>query len=91
MAFERIAWLRVHGVPLHLFTNEVLVSMCNRYGIVGQPPQVSENDSDLSMVCVGVLVGDGKRITEDVSLIWQDKTFRVWVLEDLGIGFRIRL
>ncbi|MFS7936802.1 putative nucleotide-binding alpha-beta plait domain superfamily, RNA-binding domain superfamily [Helianthus anomalus] len=84
MAFERVAWLRVCGVPLHLFSNEVLSNICSRYGIVAQPPQFSEDDCNLSVVCVGVLVGDGKRVVDEVLLKRQDKTFRVWVSEEMG-------
>ncbi|KAJ0479555.1 hypothetical protein HanIR_Chr13g0621341 [Helianthus annuus] len=86
LAFERVAWLRVHGVPLHLFCDEVVNVICKKYGTVVKPPQIGEEDGDLSMVCVGVLVGEGKRIIEEVSLSWQDKKYRVWISEDLGDG-----
>ncbi|KAM0026099.1 hypothetical protein Hdeb2414_s0020g00554211 [Helianthus debilis subsp. tardiflorus] len=72
IAFERVAWLRVRGVTLHLFCDEVLSSVCGRFGIVVKPPQISEDDGDLSMVCVGVLVGEGSRIIEEITLSWQD-------------------
>ncbi|KAM0026093.1 putative RNA recognition motif domain, nucleotide-binding alpha-beta plait domain superfamily [Helianthus debilis subsp. tardiflorus] len=54
------------------------------FGVVAKLPVVTEEDGDLSMGCVGVLVGDGKRIIEKVVLNWQDKRYRVWVSEDLG-------
>ncbi|MFS7961322.1 putative RNA recognition motif domain, nucleotide-binding alpha-beta plait domain superfamily [Helianthus anomalus] len=84
VAYERMAWLRVHGVPLHLYCDEVFLDICNRYGFMVKPPQISEEDGDLSMMYVGVLVGEGKRILEEVTLNWQDKKYRVWVSEDLG-------
>ncbi|KAM0041066.1 hypothetical protein Hdeb2414_s0011g00361891 [Helianthus debilis subsp. tardiflorus] len=84
LAFERVAWLRVLGIPLHLFCNEVVLYVCSRYGTVAKPPQILDDDCDLSMVSVGVLVGEGKRISEEVVLRWQDKKYRVWVSENLG-------
>ncbi|KAJ0593938.1 hypothetical protein HanHA300_Chr03g0103021 [Helianthus annuus] len=83
-AFEMIAWLQVHGVPLHLWCEEVFSEICGRFGVVAKQPQVLEDDGDFSMVCVGVLVGEGKRILEEVTLNWQDKRYQVWVSEDLG-------
>ncbi|KAJ0599842.1 putative RNA recognition motif domain, nucleotide-binding alpha-beta plait domain superfamily [Helianthus annuus] len=84
LVFEKIAWLRVHGIPLHLFCDEVVSSLCCRFGTVVKPPQIGEGDGDLSMAYVGVLVGDGKRVFEEVMLSWQDKRYRVWISEDLG-------
>ncbi|KAM0012502.1 hypothetical protein Hdeb2414_s0052g00752841 [Helianthus debilis subsp. tardiflorus] len=84
LAYERVAWLRVHGVPLHLWTDKVFDLICGRFGIVPKLPHVSDEDADLSMVCVGVLVGDGKRITEEVVLNWKNKRYRVWVSKDIG-------
>ncbi|KAM0042189.1 hypothetical protein Hdeb2414_s0011g00375181 [Helianthus debilis subsp. tardiflorus] len=84
LAFERVAWLRVHGIPLHLFRDEVVTSLCSRFGSVVKPPQIGEADGDLSMVSVGVLVGEGNRISEELVVAWQDKRYRVWVSEDLG-------
>ncbi|MFS8017605.1 hypothetical protein Hanom_Chr15g01382391 [Helianthus anomalus] len=77
VAYERIVLLHVHGVPLYLFCDEVIIDVCSRYGSIAKPPQMSEEDEDLSMVCVGVLMGEGKRIIEEVALSWQDKKYRV--------------
>ncbi|KAM0035585.1 hypothetical protein Hdeb2414_s0015g00448101 [Helianthus debilis subsp. tardiflorus] len=84
LAFERMAWLRVHGVPLHLWCDKVFNLICGRFGVVAKHPHVSDEDADISMVCVGVLVGDGKRITEEIILNWQDKRYQVSISEDLG-------
>ncbi|KAJ0611272.1 hypothetical protein HanHA300_Chr01g0013321 [Helianthus annuus] len=83
-AFERVAWVHVFGVPLHLFCDKVISAICSRFGSVVKFPQVTEDEGDLSSVCVGVLVGDGKRISEEVVLNWQDKRYRVWVSKELG-------
>ncbi|MFS8027836.1 hypothetical protein Hanom_Chr16g01503431 [Helianthus anomalus] len=84
VAYERVAWLRVLGVPIHLYYDEVFNEICCRYGVVTKLPLSSEEDGDLSMGCVGVLVGECKRIIDEVTISWQDKKYRVWVSEDLG-------
>ncbi|KAI3803366.1 hypothetical protein L1987_31517 [Smallanthus sonchifolius] len=46
--FERIAWVKVLGVPLHLSTNSVFDSIAGKFGEVVMASQVSGGDSDLS-------------------------------------------
>ncbi|MFS7927776.1 putative RNA recognition motif domain, nucleotide-binding alpha-beta plait domain superfamily [Helianthus anomalus] len=87
LAFERVAWLRIHGVSLHLYCDKMFYDIGSRFGVVAKHPEVTEDDGNLSMVCVEVLLGDGKRIIEEVVLKWQDKRYRVWVSEDLGDWF----
>ncbi|KAJ0488357.1 hypothetical protein HanHA300_Chr12g0432011 [Helianthus annuus] len=81
LAFERVAWLNVFGVPLHLADNSVFNDIGRQFGTVVKPAQLSIDDDDLSMACVGVLVGDGKAIKEVVNLKWKDKSYQVWVSE----------
>ncbi|KAJ0485395.1 putative RNA recognition motif domain, nucleotide-binding alpha-beta plait domain superfamily [Helianthus annuus] len=73
LPFERIAWIKIQGVPLHLFNNVVFDSIGKKFGTLIQPSQVQEDDGDLSVVCIGILRGDGKKIEGEVSLHWQDK------------------
>ncbi|KAJ0770682.1 hypothetical protein HanPI659440_Chr07g0260471 [Helianthus annuus] len=84
MGFERLAWLKVQGIPLHLLSNEVIDAVGGVFGKVVHKANRSEKDHDLSFEYVGVLVGDGKRVSEEVVLNWKDRKFRVWVMEELG-------
>lgn len=89
LSFQRITWLRVIGVPLHLSDEVVYKLLGGSIGKVIHKSQVSWNNGDLSIDCIGVLVGEGKRIAEEIKLKWRNKSFRVWVTEEIGLGYRV--
>ncbi|KAI3805170.1 hypothetical protein L1987_27287 [Smallanthus sonchifolius] len=41
-----------------------------------------ESDVDLSYEYLGILVGDGKRVSDEITVQWKNRKFRVWVTED---------
>ncbi|KAJ0786270.1 putative RNA recognition motif domain, nucleotide-binding alpha-beta plait domain superfamily [Helianthus annuus] len=82
LGFERIAWLKIQGIPLHVLSNEVVDLVGGLFGKVVHKATRTDIDVDLSYEYVGVLAGDGKRITEEITLNWKDRKFRVWVTED---------
>ncbi|KAJ0830110.1 hypothetical protein HanPSC8_Chr15g0651451 [Helianthus annuus] len=65
-----------------------------RFGKVLYVPNSSGEEKDLSMVRVGVLLGEVDRIKEFVVVLWKDRSFRVlaeeeldvWVPDCLGVG-----
>ncbi|KAJ0948554.1 hypothetical protein HanRHA438_Chr01g0028571 [Helianthus annuus] len=84
LPFERIAWLKITGVPLHLLDNEVFDSVGRLFGKVVHTSSLSMDSNDLTYDLVGVLVGDGCRISDSVMLKWKDRKFMVWVNEETG-------
>ncbi|MFS8003872.1 putative reverse transcriptase domain, fatty acid desaturase domain, acyl-CoA desaturase [Helianthus anomalus] len=82
LPFERVAWLKIHGVPLHILDSDTLARTGEMFGKVLHVPRPSEVDQDLSIFRVGILVGDSVRIREVVSLKWKDRVYRVWVEEE---------
>jgi hypothetical protein len=84
LGFERLAWLKVQGLPLHLISNEVINAVGGMFGKVVHKASKEESDPDLSFEYVGVLVGDGKRISDEVTLNWRNRKFRIWVAEEAG-------
>ncbi|KAM0055051.1 hypothetical protein Hdeb2414_s0006g00201631 [Helianthus debilis subsp. tardiflorus] len=82
LAVERIAWLRVHGLPLHLADPEILRKIGEAYGKLLYVPKGVGEESDLSFHRVAVLAGNDARIKEFLCLRWKDKFFRVWVMEE---------
>ncbi|KAJ0691799.1 putative RNA recognition motif domain, nucleotide-binding alpha-beta plait domain superfamily [Helianthus annuus] len=82
LPFELIAWLKISGVPIHLLDNEVLDSVGRLFGKVVHTSSLSYDSSDLSYDLVGILVGDGGRINESVTLKWKDRKFVVWIHEE---------
>ncbi|KAJ0779785.1 putative RNA recognition motif domain, nucleotide-binding alpha-beta plait domain superfamily [Helianthus annuus] len=85
LPFERVAWLRFLGVPLHLVDPEVLRMIGESFGKFLHVQKSFDEDRDLSVVRVGVLVGDVERIKEFVSVKWKNRSFRIWVEEELDV------
>ncbi|KAL9999293.1 putative RNA recognition motif domain, nucleotide-binding alpha-beta plait domain superfamily [Helianthus debilis subsp. tardiflorus] len=66
LGFERMTWLKVQGIPLQLLTNEVIDAVGGMFGKVVHKANQSEKDHDLSFEYVGVLVGEGKRVSDEI-------------------------
>ncbi|KAJ0535306.1 hypothetical protein HanIR_Chr09g0429271 [Helianthus annuus] len=81
---ERIAWLKIHGVPFNLVLNQVFDVIGTRFGKVVQPAQVSDEDVDFSYVMIGVLCNRDSRINDKVHLHWRGSLISVWVEEETG-------
>ncbi|KAF5786990.1 hypothetical protein HanRHA438_Chr10g0460341 [Helianthus annuus] len=83
LPYDRIAWLKVLGVPLNLVEEEVFRRIGQEFGnvihVVGLNPEIE----DLSVNRVGVLIGDGNRNNNEVTLVWKRKSFNVWVSEEV--------
>ncbi|MFS8011978.1 putative RNA recognition motif domain, nucleotide-binding alpha-beta plait domain superfamily [Helianthus anomalus] len=98
LSSERMAWLKVQGAPLHILVPEVLSSIGEMFGKVLYVPKFLSDSQDLSFMRVGILAGEGPRFSEQVVLKWKEKSYRVWVEEELeewvpdclGIGDRCR-
>ncbi|KAI3804907.1 hypothetical protein L1987_26787 [Smallanthus sonchifolius] len=82
LGFERLAWLKIYGLPMHLLHNDVIDTVGNSFGKLVHKANRSESDPDLSFEYIGVLTGEGKKISEEVDVCWRDRKFRVWVSED---------
>ncbi|KAJ0715098.1 putative RNA recognition motif domain, nucleotide-binding alpha-beta plait domain superfamily [Helianthus annuus] len=85
LPFERVAWLRFLGVPLHLVDPEVLRMIGESFGKFLHVHKSFEEEKDLSVVRVGILVGDVERIKEFISVKWKNRSFRIWVEEELDV------
>ncbi|KAF5809210.1 hypothetical protein HanXRQr2_Chr04g0154441 [Helianthus annuus] len=79
LPFEQIAWLKISGVPLHVLDKDVFDSVGRLYSKVVHASALNGDDKDLSFDLVGILVGDGEKISDRVTLMWKDKKFKVWV------------
>ncbi|MFS7986459.1 hypothetical protein Hanom_Chr11g01010611 [Helianthus anomalus] len=82
IAFERLAWLNIHGVPLHFSVNEVFDSIGRCFGKVIHASRLNSDDKNLTFDCVGVLTGSVKRIEEEVVISKEGKRYRAWVEEE---------
>ncbi|KAM0016357.1 hypothetical protein Hdeb2414_s0017g00509811 [Helianthus debilis subsp. tardiflorus] len=68
LPLERVAWLKLHGIPLHLLEDVVLMQLGELFGKVLHIPKSLEDDQDLLIVMVGVQAGEAFRIGEVVTL-----------------------
>ncbi|KAJ0545998.1 putative RNA recognition motif domain, nucleotide-binding alpha-beta plait domain superfamily [Helianthus annuus] len=82
LPLERVSWLKLSGIPLHLLSSEVLGLIGELFGKVLHVPKGLEEDLDLSVCRIGVLVGEVNRISEGISLRWKNRSYRIWVEED---------
>ncbi|KAI3677023.1 hypothetical protein L1987_86641 [Smallanthus sonchifolius] len=77
LKFERLAWLRIFGVPLNILSNDLLDKVGKLFGEIIKPAQHDWDDVDLSSHYVSVLVDHGKFIQDEVYLQWHDKRVKV--------------
>ncbi|KAJ0539872.1 hypothetical protein HanHA300_Chr08g0291461 [Helianthus annuus] len=82
MQYERVAWLKFHGMLLHLAENKVFDDVAGMFGKVIQKSQLSLEDNDLSVNFVGILVDHGNRISDSVTVKWKNKRYKIWILEE---------
>ncbi|KAM0039372.1 hypothetical protein Hdeb2414_s0012g00381331 [Helianthus debilis subsp. tardiflorus] len=82
LPLERVAWLKLVGIPLHVMDADVLSQVGDRFGKVIHVPKAFEEDQDLSFIRVGVLVGNSRKINDEVVLRWRNRTFRIGIEED---------
>ncbi|KAJ0919768.1 hypothetical protein HanRHA438_Chr05g0233471 [Helianthus annuus] len=68
LKFERLTWVRVHGVPLHLDENNVFGSIVRKVRNIVHAAQLSDEDGNLSVACIGILVNHANKIFEEVDL-----------------------
>ncbi|MFS7949852.1 hypothetical protein Hanom_Chr06g00576461 [Helianthus anomalus] len=80
--FQRIAWLRISGVPLQLWIDGVFNCVGERFGKVIKPSNADENDMNFNYDAVGVLVNHGSTINEKITIRWKHELFDVWVTEE---------
>ncbi|MFS8015580.1 hypothetical protein Hanom_Chr15g01358361 [Helianthus anomalus] len=82
LPYERLAWITIRGVLPHLVSRTVFDSIRSRYGKVVQSSQFLETDGDLTSDRLGILVDSGNNINGILNLSWQDKKYKVWVIEE---------
>ncbi|KAF5755308.1 hypothetical protein HanRHA438_Chr17g0811291 [Helianthus annuus] len=82
LPYERVAWLKIYGVPLNLSMSSVFNAIGNKFGKVVKLVSPLEEEMDLSFACVGVLTKMVKKVDEVVVVRWQNKNIEAWVEEE---------
>ncbi|KAM0019261.1 putative RNA recognition motif domain, nucleotide-binding alpha-beta plait domain superfamily [Helianthus debilis subsp. tardiflorus] len=81
--FERLAWLRIHGVPIYLRESMVFNKIGELFGELVWKSEFTWAATDNSTSVCGVLTSSKKRIDEEVTLKWGEKEFNTWVTEEV--------
>ncbi|KAJ0698746.1 hypothetical protein HanRHA438_Chr10g0430821 [Helianthus annuus] len=82
LSMERVVWLKLVGIPLHLLEPDVLLLVGELFGKVLHIPKDLSSDPNLSVCKVGILVGEYRKISDSVVMKWKDRSFRIWVEEE---------
>ncbi|XP_021995205.1 uncharacterized protein LOC110892344 [Helianthus annuus] len=81
---DRIAWLKILGLPLCLFDSTVVDKIGSMFGRVVQSAQVNEDLEDYSYAMVGVLCNSIKRFNQVCNVKWRNEVIAILVEEELG-------
>ncbi|KAM0044247.1 putative RNA recognition motif domain, nucleotide-binding alpha-beta plait domain superfamily [Helianthus debilis subsp. tardiflorus] len=81
---ERIAWLKVIGLPLCLYDKDIMDGIDALFGPVVHSPEFNALENDLSYVMMGVLRESAPRVNEVVKILWKEKEYSVLVEEESG-------
>lgn len=79
--YERVAWLKIIGVPLPLWEEDNFTRIASRYGKVINPFDGIANRRDYSTGKVGVLTPSRRWINEEIRINSNGQEFRIEVVE----------
>ncbi|KAD3338454.1 hypothetical protein E3N88_33975 [Mikania micrantha] len=80
--FERIASIKVYGVPAQLWGSENFIPIGEAYGRLLQGPSASYNDCNLSYMKLIILTTKLNKIDDQVVISWRDCRFKIHVVEE---------
>ncbi|KAJ0800560.1 hypothetical protein HanPI659440_Chr03g0104491 [Helianthus annuus] len=81
---ERIAWLKIYGVPLCLYDDGVFNVIGSKFGTVIQSANVNEQENDFSHVMIAVLRNSVDKVHQFIKLKWKNDVVSVLVEEEVG-------
>ncbi|KAM0031750.1 hypothetical protein Hdeb2414_s0017g00512601 [Helianthus debilis subsp. tardiflorus] len=82
--YERLAWLKIFGIPAALWDCRHVIKIGERFGKVVKGVKNMFREGNLAYVHVGVILRSGKRLNEEVTVEWGEHRFTCWVSEDAG-------
>ncbi|KAF5795381.1 hypothetical protein HanXRQr2_Chr08g0339001 [Helianthus annuus] len=82
--FERVAWIKVMGVPISLWDRHVFNKVGERCGRLLVQSEVEATDGNMAEDRLAILVNSGKRFSLEFTISWNDHSIKVWVEEIPG-------
>lgn len=87
LVLDRIVGIKIYGVPLLLRDESTFNQIGNSFGKVLLGSDFSWGDHDASCGKVLIRVNPGPSINEEITLNWFNKSYKVWVYEDMEEWF----
>ncbi|XP_035844362.1 uncharacterized protein LOC118490677 [Helianthus annuus] len=82
ISYDRLVWLNIVGVPIQLRDNKLYDQIGEQFGRLAGGSQFSWSSSDNSSGNCWVVTEVGKRIDEEVKLLWREREYKAWVTEE---------
>uniref|UniRef100_A0A251UF16 Putative nucleotide-binding alpha-beta plait domain-containing protein n=1 Tax=Helianthus annuus TaxID=4232 RepID=A0A251UF16_HELAN len=83
LVVNRLAWIKIFGVPIHLAEPKVFDAIASKFGEVFQLAQFLE-EGDVSCALVGIVPNNIDRISSICKVGWKQFSYVVLVEEDMG-------
>ncbi|MFS7967884.1 hypothetical protein Hanom_Chr09g00791031 [Helianthus anomalus] len=83
--FERLAWVKIIGIPIMLRNKEVVEKIGKTIGKIVFMERNNMNSRNLNETRMGIIVNNGKEIREEVKLKYREQEFIIWILELSGM------
>ncbi|KAI3785519.1 hypothetical protein L1987_44638 [Smallanthus sonchifolius] len=81
LQYERIAWVRIRGIPPQLWEDEVIDSIARKYGNIMQGSLASTNDGNLASDMVAIMVTDGLTVNGEAKIVQNGTSTSCWITE----------
>ncbi|KAJ0640348.1 putative RNA recognition motif domain, nucleotide-binding alpha-beta plait domain superfamily [Helianthus annuus] len=82
--FERVAWVKVLGVPACLWDRHVFNKIGERCGRLLVKSDAEVSNGNFAEERLAILVNSGSRFSAEFDLSWKDQTIKIWVEEISG-------
>ncbi|KAK9048467.1 hypothetical protein SSX86_032569 [Deinandra increscens subsp. villosa] len=82
--YERMVWLKISGVPIQLWDEEIFIDIGKTFGEVVYSGDFDTEETNLAWKNIGVVAQGNDRIDEEIELIWEESPIRCRVTEVEG-------
>ncbi|CAI9265576.1 unnamed protein product [Lactuca saligna] len=79
--FDRVAWIRIVGLPIHLWGERNFSKITEGYGVTISPFDELPNRVDLSCVKIGILTKRRTRINDEIFVSCEGKFIKLGIIE----------
>ncbi|MFS7975259.1 hypothetical protein Hanom_Chr10g00878381 [Helianthus anomalus] len=86
LVVDRIAWIKIHVLPIHIAEAKVFDVIAGKFGLVIQSALFPE-EGDVPYACVGIMSKSIDRINSRCKVVWKEMSYMVRVEEDVEEWF----